>query len=261
MKKCVVFFVAMIMSFGSLSSAETLKVAVLEFCPFVCDPAKEDGKEGFSIELERAIFERAGYGINFHLVPYVRSIKATENGDYDAVGFCNDESSEVNMCSTTTVGPMVQTFYIKKGNPWRYKGINSLEHIKLDVISGYNYTLVSEEFQEYIEKNRENEQLVDFMFGENVLYRIFQKIESGRTGGTNEAEYVADYLAMKTGYTDKLEKAGTFETVAWGRMCFSPKNPNAQKYVEILDKGIRQMKASGELQKILQKYGLEDWNE
>ncbi len=261
MKKCIVLFIVMMMCLGSHSSVETLDVAVLEFCPFICDPAKEDGKAGFSIELEKTIFERAGYQINFYIVPYNRSIKRTEVGEYDAVGFCNDKSSDVNICSTETVGPMIQTFYVKKGNPWRYAGIKSMKDITLGVISGYKYTVVSEEFQQYIEQNKVNDTRVEFHYGDDVLHRIFLKILADRIGTTNEAEYVADYLAKKNGYFDQLEKVGTFETIAWGRMCFSPKNPNAQKHVEILDKGIRQMKASGEIGEIMQKYGLEDWNE
>ena len=156
MKKLFVFFIVIAVFQGINSYAETINVAVLEFCPFVCDPAKENGKAGFSVELERTIFERAGYQINFRLVPYLRSIKKTEEGEYDAVGFCNDWSSEINICSEETVGPMIQTFYVKKGNPWKYTGIKSLKDIKLGVIGGYNYNLVSEKFQQYIEKNRDD---------------------------------------------------------------------------------------------------------
>lgn len=260
MYKLFTLIIIIATSWGVSSYAETINVAVLEFCPFVCDPAKEDGRPGFSIELERAVFERAGYQINFHLVPYIRSIKMTEVGEYDAVGFCNDESSEKNICSKESVGPMLQAFYVKKGTPWRYTGIESLEKIKVGVISGYDYTLLSEEFQAYLEKNRDNHDLVEYQYGKNVLHRIFQKILLGRIGTTNESVYVADYVAQKAGLLDKLEKAGTFEKVVWGRMCFSPKNPNSEKYVIILDEGIRQMKASGEMDRILNKYGLKEWD-
>lgn len=259
MKKCIVMMV-MFMVLGSQAVAETLDVAVLDFCPFVCDPTKEDGKVGFSVELERAIFERAGYQVNFHLIPYMRSIKQTEKGEYDAVGFCNDKSSGVNICSTETVGPMVQTFYVKKDNPWRYTGVESLEDISLGVISGYNYTLVAEEFQLYINQNRDNANRITFHSGENVLHRLFRMILTDRLTTINEAEYVADYLASKNGYLQHLQKANTFDVILWGRMCFSPQNPDARKYVQILDEGIRRMRASGEIQVILEQYGLEDWN-
>jgi polar amino acid transport system substrate-binding protein len=110
-------FIVIIAVFCGSSYAETINVGVLEFCPFVCEPDKEHGRPGFSIEIEKTVFERAGYQIDFDIVPYIRSIKMTELGQYDAVGYCNDASSEVNICSKETVGPMLQTFYVKKGNP------------------------------------------------------------------------------------------------------------------------------------------------
>lgn len=260
MKIFSILIVIIAASCGAKSQAKILNVAVLEFCPFVCNPAKTGGKLGFSIELEKAIFEQAGYQINFHLIPYIRSIKVTEQGQYDAVGYSNDKSSKVNICSKETVGPMRQAFYVKKGNPWRYTGIESLKDTKLGVISGYEYTILSPKFQEYIERNQSNQNLVEFHYGNDVLDRILKKILLDRIETTNESEDVADYVAKKIGIFDKLEKAGKFKKIVWGRMCFSPKNPNSQQYVSILDEGIRQMKLSGEMKKIMHKYGIKDWN-
>jgi polar amino acid transport system substrate-binding protein len=241
--------------------SETIHIAVLEFCPFVCNPDKNEGKPGFSVELERTILERAGYTAQFHYVPYLRSIIGTEEGRYDAVGFCNDHSSTQNICSSETVGPMKQVFYVQKGNPWRYSGLDSLDNVKIGVIGGYNYNTVSPEFQQYLETNKNNRDRVEYKFGDDVLHRLLKQVVLGRIDTTNESEYVADYIAKKKGLFNQLEKAGSFESpIIWGRICFSAKKPNAEQLVEIIDQGIKKMKDNGELNTILKKYDLEYWD-
>jgi len=42
-------------------------------------------------------------------------------------------------------------------------------------------------------------------------------------------------------------------------IAFSPKNPKSQEYAKLLSEGTAALRASGELRKILAKYGLSDW--
>ena len=44
-------------------------------------------------------------------------------------------------------------------------------------------------------------------------------------------------------------------------LAFSPKNPKSKSYARLISKGIIEMRASGDLQKILDKYGMRDWKE
>jgi hypothetical protein len=61
--------------------AETLNIAVHEFCPYLWEPAvKEKGKEGYVAEVLKAVYEPAGYKLKFHRVPYERGIRDTERG-------------------------------------------------------------------------------------------------------------------------------------------------------------------------------------
>ncbi|SFV56538.1 ABC transporter, periplasmic domain [hydrothermal vent metagenome] len=42
-------------------------------------------------------------------------------------------------------------------------------------------------------------------------------------------------------------------------LAFSPNNPHSKEYAKILSEGINTLRKSGELDKILAKYGLHDW--
>ncbi len=44
--------------------AETIGIAVLDYCPYQCDSEKEYGKIGFMPEIAKAVFEKAGLTVN-----------------------------------------------------------------------------------------------------------------------------------------------------------------------------------------------------
>jgi polar amino acid transport system substrate-binding protein len=240
--------------------SDTLDIAALDFCPYVCSDTSGNESMGFVLELEKLILERAGHRVNFHIVPYLRSLKGTESGEYDAVAISNDSSSKVNICSKNTIGPMIYTFYVKKDMQWRYSGLASLGLVRFGVIAGYDFSLISPEVQNYFKENRDNEQLIQVHHGsEDLIYRLFKKLELGRIDTFSEAAYVADYKMQKYDLQDKFEKAGQFDKTLWGRMCFSPKNPKAHEYAQLIDTGMKELRKSGELKKIMQSYGLSVW--
>jgi polar amino acid transport system substrate-binding protein len=238
------------------SSAATLNVAVLEYCPFVCDPEKEGGRIGFTREIQHIIFERAGHAVNYSLMSYIRAIKETETGRFDAIGFSNDRASKINVCNQESIGVMKAVFYVKKGNPWKYTGVGSFKNITVGVVKGYDYSADLPAFQSYIDSNSHDEEKIKYISGKNALRRIFHMITLARIDVTVEAEYSADYRLMKQGYTEQLQKANDSGIITPGRICFSPKLNNAQKYIDIIDNGIRDMEASGELKDIMSKYGI-----
>ncbi len=243
------------------SNADTIDIAALDFCPYVCSDSLDNEPLGFVFEIEKMIFERAGHQVNLHVVPYVRSLKGTENGQYDAVAISNDTSSEVNICSNETIGPMIYTFYVKKGSPWRYDGVQSLHSITYGTIAGYDHTLLSQDVHKYYLANKGNKERIQIHHGTNdVHYRMLKRVSLGRIDTFAEASYVMDYSLRLYGLENDYQKAGQFENTLWGRMCFSPLNPKANEYVEIIDSGMKELRASGELENIMKKYGLEVWD-
>lgn len=242
----------------SQAFADTISIAALEFCPYVCSTSEHSSKMGFVFDIEKAIFEKHGHQVNFHIVPYARSLKGTEQGKYDAVGIANDHSSLVNICSKESIGAMTYSFYVKKGNSWRYNGLESVKQVRLGTISGYNYTLVSPEFQHYIETA--NSDAVQVYYGkESLIKRMLKGITLNRIDTFSEASYVADYVLNEFHLNDYFERAGHFPTIFYGKICFSPKNPKAQVYADLVDLEMKQLRASGELQKIMDRYGLQVW--
>ena len=95
-----------------------------------------------------------------------------------------------------------------------------------------------------------------------------KKLLKGRIDTIPEDKAVFVNMAHKMGVLDQIEEAGAdpilnkddFESLKI-YLAFSPKNPNSKDYAKLLSEGIKEMRSSGELQKILAKYGLNDWKE
>ncbi|MBI5593830.1 MAG: hypothetical protein HY881_25530 [Deltaproteobacteria bacterium] len=133
--------------------AETLNIAAHEFCPYLCEPVKESGKEGYVAEILKAVYDPAGYRLKFHRVSYVRGIRDTEQGTYDGMPTLNPRSSEKMVLSEEPCGILIQNFYVRKGNPWKYDGLKSLENITVGSVSGYNYSALDPDYEAYLRKN------------------------------------------------------------------------------------------------------------
>lgn len=248
----------MLFSCGSVH-AEALNVAVHEFCPYLCEPAKENGKEGYVAEVLTAIYEPAGYKLKFHRVPYDKGIRDTEQGIYDGMPMLNSRSSEKMVISTEPCGVLIQNFYVKKGDPWKYEGLKSLESIKVGSVLGYNYSALDPDYEAYLHKySKTDPKKVFYAETENPSLANLKKILEGKITTFNESSYVIDYLSLKEGLTGQFSIAGTLGVLE-NYMGISPKRRDAHKLAGIFDHGIKKLKSTGQLDTILSKYGLTDW--
>ena len=235
--------------------ADAINIAVGDFCPYQCNPKKEDGKIGFMSKLTEVIFKKEGHTVHFTTLPFRKSVKKTEEGQYDAV-VCNLGHSKALLFSKQRIGVLEQTFFVKKGDPWRYGGIASLETAVVASVIGYNLSAFSPEYEAYLQKNGIQTRC-NTSVGKTSFYGM-QKIQAGRVTTYNEDAGLFNYETMKAGINDAFSTAGILGANSL-YMGFSPKNPNASKYVEIFARGIKALRKSGELKSILASYGAKDW--
>ena len=70
---------------------------------------------------------------------------------------------------------------------------------------------------------------------------------------------VLQYTLKRMKQTELFTEAGMPEDANPVYIAFSPAKPESKKYAEILVKGIEELRKSGELDKIMDKYGMKDW--
>ena len=257
MKKVVKMFASVFFCVAcSTAYGDTINIAVGDFCPYQCDPEKEAGRIGFMSEVTNAIFEEAGHTIRFVALPFKRAVSRTEEGLFDAV-VCNVGHSKQLIFSKEKIGVLQQTFFVKKGDPWIYEGVKSLESAIVASVIGYDLSAFSPEYEAYLQKHRHTN-LVQYIGGKNFILRNAKKILVGRVTTYNEDAGLFNYATMKAGIGDKFSTAGILGSNAL-YMGFYSENPNVASYIEIFDQGMKKLRASGKLDSILASYGMKDW--
>ncbi len=239
--------------------AETLNIAVHEFCPYLCEPDKENGKEGYVAEVLKAVYEPAGYKLKFHRVPYERGIRDTEQGIYDGMPMLNSRSSEKIVLSAEQCGVLIQNFYVKKGVTWKYDSIKSLKNIDVGSVIGYNYSSLDSDYEAYLRKysNTRPKKVFYAATGNPSLINL-KWILKERITTFNECSYLIDYISLKEGLAGKFDIAGTLGILE-NYMGISPKRPDSRKLTELFDQGMKKLRDTGCLDTILIGYGLKDW--
>lgn len=247
--------VVALMPVCGLARADTITMQADEWCPFDCGGTTGTFGPGYGVEVAQVIFAKAGHKVEFTLAPWNRSLEDCLHGLVTSViGAAPVDSPEL-IFPTEPIGVWDTTFVVRKGDPWRYQGIDSLARVKLGGILGYIYM---EPVAAYVDAHRDDRSRVDLVGGRNPTDANLRKLLAGRIDTAMEARAVLDYKLKSLGLSGSVDFAGGTPSGPI-YIAFSPKHPKAREYARLLDEGIARMRASGELKAILDRYGVSDW--
>ena len=77
--------------------------------------------------------------------------------------------------------------------------------------------------------------------------------------GVVDKEAAIRYTAEEMGILEEIHAAGYGVESAYSNIAFSPPLPESPKLANQLSKGIADLRRSGRLQSVLERYGLRDW--
>jgi len=236
--------------------AQSISLAGDVWAPYVMDP--QTGRKGFMVDIAEAAFKKAGYRVNFKIVPWSRTLVEVEKGVFDgAVGIYFEQADEHKfIVPTEEIGISVNRFFVKKENGWRYNGPASVRNITFGVIADYDYG----ELNSYINQQKKTESsMVEIMAGNEALEKNIRKLMTNRISALVEDEIVVNYYLRKLGFFNDIKEAGIVPPSNRVAIAFTVKNKKSAEYSRILSEGVRQMRKSGELKAILDRYFVKDW--
>lgn len=238
-----------VLSAAAPARAETITLVADEWCPYNCTPGDEN--PGFLIEIAKAIFESGGLQVDYKVVPWARAIRDARAGRYSAiVGAIRSEAPDFVYPEGTGFHAGTQAF-VKAGGDWKYAGPTSLENVTLGVILDYSY---GDATDAYITNHRSDEKRVQLSTGEDALEKNVAKLLQGRVSVLLEDPAVMRYFLSKTGQTGAVKQAGVLEDTEVF-IAFAPKEGHAVEHARMLSDGMTRMRASGEIARILGRYG------
>ncbi len=248
------FMLVIAFSTVSFSQPAQQKIVVVsdEWCPYNCAPRSDI--PGYIVEIVKAIFAEHNIGVEYVKIPWTQAIKGVESGEYNAALAATKTTIPNAVFPKEEVGYYSNNFIVLKENSWRFSGIDSLKSVKLGVIRDYVY---GPALDAYVW--RPNNPLVEVLAGANASQLNITKLHKKRIDVYLEDANVAYYEARKLRLDKNIQLAGSEGQPAALYVAFSPSLPSSKKYAEMFSTGIQNMRSSGKLLYILNKYGVKDW--
>lgn len=248
-------FIGLLTLLSVQARAETIILAADIWCPYNCS----DG--GYVIEIARDIFKKHNITVEYNVMPWKEAIEKTREGQADAiVGATHDDAPDF-IYPTALQGMSDPRFWVLEDSEWTYSDPASLSGIKLGVIEDYAYSTA---LNTYIKQYAADEKRIYIAKGNNALTENLEKLKDRELGTVVEDYNVVNYLVTTQSAEYPIKSAGTptkKEDAASGYLyiAFSPKNPKSAQYAAMLNAGMKQLRDSGELKKILEIYHVNDW--
>lgn len=237
--------------FAQFTSATTITIVADEWPPYNGVP--DSSNPGYGIEIMKKIFEPQGYTIEYKVMPWSRALIETRAGHYNAViGLIKDEAPDF-ITPEEEFGVTVTAFYVLKDNPWKYDGTESLVNMKVGLIKGYSY---GKELDAFFKKNQK---IIQYAHGDAPLLSNIKKLLSKRIDVIVEDPNVFCEKSKSANIKTEIINAGQEQNTTPLYIGFSPELKDSKKFAELFTAGIKKLKESGELQKILNKYSVKYW--
>lgn len=237
-------------------AAQELTLYTLHLPPHMIDsrliPPKDKANQGhavygFDVDIVRAAFAIEGVAVHFKLMPWKRIMRDTEAGIILGAVSCRPlPSREKFAYFSDSVSRSANTLVTRK------HFLDGQTPISLEMLKQYKTIAVNGWSQTNILANA----AVPFMRvnglsqGFNVLLRRNQDVFMTEQDG---AIFEANRLGLldKVSFYDVADLADQHYAV-----CLSKKYPEAKKWRDLLNKGLTHIKANGEWNVILKRYGL-----
>lgn len=270
MKLHTIAFAFPLLFYPQIAKADTLLMIAGDFCPYACDPDKEDGKSGFTYDILTEIFEPHGHSIKIQLTPWERAFTLYNQQPAHIAGIIG-VNKELPLDPKKTVYPdeeicqYTHAFYAKKGahktNGWSYQTLDSIDYLKLGAVKGYSYC--SAHMTKYVAQAPANK--VDALSGRNVVRRNFNKLLNGRFDVWLGNIPMVDYFLYKQRKNPNSKAHQVYKAdnlVCDGLVNAYPvfyDTPKGREYAQIFNDGMIKLRESGKLDEILARYGMTDW--
>lgn len=235
------------------SYSSTVSIRADMFFPISGNPF--DDRPGYMIEIAQTILSEKGYTVDYQLMPWARSLIMAEKGLIDCVVGAYKSPDRKLIYPSLPWGQDQNNFYVNKDLQWKFKGLRSLKGIRVGLIHEYSY---SQEFDAFV-RAPENSDTFEYTYGNNALEQNISKLLAGRIDTTLETNLVMPGKLRELNLENDIVSAGKLDPPNDLYIACSSDKESTHTYIQWFDQGIKQLRASGKLKLILQRYNIEDW--
>lgn len=227
--------------------SQTVTIRSDEWFPINGTPGDE--LPGFQIELAEKVFDN----VDYRLMPWNRAVEEVEAGNFDCVVGSYIDDTPGFILPEENWGMDQTGVFVPVNDSWNYTDAESLMTRKVGVIRGYDY---DESINDYINTRKD---VFKVLGGEDALSKNILKLAANRIDTVIESVPVMRAKARELGLEDKFRLAGALAEPQPLYIACSPNKASSEELVSKVDRVTKDLRASGELKRIMRKYGLTDW--
>ncbi|MDA3788270.1 MAG: transporter substrate-binding domain-containing protein [Desulfobacula sp.] len=226
-----------------IAEEKTVSLAVLDWKPYA---GEELEKFGFGSKILTAAFNRAGFKVKFSFMPWVRALKDTEIGKYDAVcyGYYSDSRAKIYALSNSFIESSL-VFCKHKDSNISYHSLQDLKPYRIGVVRGYVNT---EQFDaaDYLKKEEASNDTLNL-----------KKLLNRRVDLILIDKFVAQYLLNTIFYKNKSDFEFILPPLKIHPLyvMFSKKVKNYDQKLKDFNNGLEQIITDGTRIKIMESHG------
>lgn len=258
--KLKLFVLLILLGCSHRAVAENIIITGSDWCPYICSQTDRPDilaeKPGYIVEILRHALK--GNIIEYESPSWKRAILETRKGTYHGIVGIYTSVAPDFVYPKNELGRSRMCFCVKKGTPWKYRGTGSLSDVVLGVIDGYYYD--EGEVDAYIKENKNDASRIESIPGTRGLIQNLRKLMMGRVTAVIDDCQVVRYTVKMHKLPDVFEFAGCLRGIDV-HVGFSPAKPRSAEYAEKMSDAVEELRRTGELDKILDSYGITDWKD
>lgn len=242
--------ILLVMSAMLQAGQETHSVRLVadQWCPYNCEPGAES--PGFLLDITAQALAMEGVNVEYRLLPWPRAQREVRRGLHDGIVGTGYEENPDFVFPGQPLAWARHSFFTRPDSEWRFQGLESLQGIRLGVISGYSYGGLDED---YIQLHKGNGERLVVLHGDGALPRLMGMLKRGYIDALIEDERVLAYYRRQNPGLAGLRFAGlAYEEAIY--VAFSPTLKDSHWLAQALERGVKALRESGELEAIMANY-------
>jgi len=232
-------------------SARVVRLRGDSWMPYNGEPSAP--APGYAVEIARAIFEPAGYSVDYQVMPWADAMQAVKTGAIEGVIGAGAAELKGLVVPREPIGMPVFGLFVRSESTFAFANLSSLQKVRLGAVAGYSYW---DALDTYIQGHRDSNR-VRLQGGETPLLDAINLLDHGELDVIVEGKTVWLWTIKSSGRSNKDYRPVFQQPGDPIYIAFSP--GAGASLAKIFDEGMARLRASGQLGEILKKYLVGDW--
>lgn len=253
MKYCL--FVLLFLALTCPAAAGEIHVATSAYCPLACG-LEQAPRDGIMHEVLRKTFEGTEHTLVFHEMPFVRAVRDTLDGAYDAIAYVGSDYQDFIFVRNMDMINVIQ-FATLDASTWQYRGVDSLESIRFSIPRGFRTG--DPGIDEYLHTHDGDGTRLKVASSDNPTQAQRWNLEcllNGRVDAMLVGSLAFRFITRGVSGAEQVRVDPAPVAMLYNRIGFSPRLENGKALRDMVEQKIQAMRASGELQEIFRYYGV-----